>query len=228
MDMTQSRIDPVPKLILLDVYQTLLDLSDIERRVNALLDSKRGFDIWFERFMQYCFVDNCTAQFHDFLSIAHATLEMSLIQFDRKSGIPQIDDVLERLKHLPLHDGVSEGLSLLIDKGFRLAALTNAPHAVVMDRMERTGLISYFENVLYAEQVGKYKPCLEVYEWAAKSLGTAPSEVLLVSSHGWDLAGAAQAGMQTAYLRRERQSLYPLAAPPLFSCNDLADLARQF
>jgi len=224
--MTQSD-EAKPKVILLDVYETLLDLSDFERKVNSLLDSKRGFDIWFERLMKYCFVDNCTGRFHDFLSIARATLEMSMVQFEKRPDSDDIEDVLERLKHLPLHEGVPEGLSKLIDKGFRLAALTNAPYQIVMDRMERTGLISYFEKVMSAEQVKKYKPGVDVYKWAAKSLNVAISDILLVSSHSWDLEGASIAGMRTAYLIHDKILYYPLASPPEFKCKTLVELAER-
>jgi 2-haloacid dehalogenase len=139
----------------------------------------------------------------------------------------EINTLLELLKHLPIQDCVQEGLSILHDKGFRIAALTNIPQKTVIDRMERTGLVSYFESVLSAEHVKKYKPCVEVYEWAASKLKVAIGEILLVSSHGWDIAGGANAGMQTAYIKQDKQMLYPLAPAPTFTCDNLVDLANQ-
>ena len=66
-----------PRLILFDVYETLIDMNEMEKRVNHLMNSKRGYQIWFELFMQYCFVDNCTVQFNNFTSIAKATMGMA-------------------------------------------------------------------------------------------------------------------------------------------------------
>lgn len=74
----------LPSLILLDVYETILDMSDIERRVNQIMNSKRGYALWFELFMQYTFVDNSIVQFHDFASIAGGTLQMTARMLDRK------------------------------------------------------------------------------------------------------------------------------------------------
>ncbi len=216
-----------PKLILLDVYETLLDMADVERRVNKLLDNKRGYTIWFELFMQYCFVDSCMVQFHPFASIARATLQMAAKTLGEKLDEEATGGLLELLKHLPAKDGVQEGLSLLHDNGYRIAALTNSPQQIVMDRMERTGLVSYFEEVLSAEHVKKYKPCIEVYDWAAGKLGVGLHEILLVSAHSWDIAGAANAGMQTAYVLQPAQMLYPLAPLPDYTCKNLADLAGQ-
>lgn len=216
-----------PKVIILDVYETLLDMSDVERKVNNLLDSTKGYMLWFELFVQYLFVDNCTGKFNNFVSIAKATMLMTARKMGRTVKEDDIDFVLELLKHLPVHEQVQEGLSELNDLGYRIAALTNSPEAVVYERMEPTGLISYFEHVLSAEKIKKYKPCLEVYEWAVKKMGVAPREAMLVSAHGWDLAGAANAGLQTAYMKQNRQMLYPLAPSPDLVCINLKDLAAK-
>ena len=217
----------MPHVILLDVYETLLDMSGVERRVNTLMDSKRGYIIWLELFMEYCFVDNCTVQFNDFSSIAKATMQMTGATLNRKVDEFDINEILELLKQLPVRDGVPQGLSLLNDMGFRVAALTNSPEQTVRHRMESTGLVSYFEKVLSAERVRKYKPCIEVYTWAAEQMDVQLADILLVSSHGWDIAGAANAGMQTAYMKHDGQTLYPLAPTPNITCSTLEDLTHQ-
>lgn len=216
-----------PKLILTDVYETLLDMSEVQRRTNLLFDSKRGYTIWFELFMEYCFVDNCIKQFNDFDSIAKATMQMTAKTLGRSVADEDIVAVLELLKHLAVNDCVQQGLSMLQDQSFRIAALTNAPEKTVRERMERTGLISYFETVLSAEHVKKYKPDIEVYQWALKKLQVEPEEVIMVTSHGWDIAGAANAGMRTAYLSKTTQVLYPLTPQPDIRCKDLEELARK-
>ncbi|HET7897685.1 MAG TPA: haloacid dehalogenase type II [Flavisolibacter sp.] len=216
-----------PRVLILDVYETLLDMSDVERKVNMVFNSSKGYTIWFELFMQSCFVDNCIRQFHEFATLAKASMEMTAQKLGRTIESDTIDDVMEMLKHLPVHENVQEGLSLLNDMGYRIAALTNSPKYTIDERMEPTGLISYFEAVLSAEQAKQYKPMLEIYEWAAKKLRVAPEEALLVSSHGWDIAGGAAAGMKTAFIQRGKQALYPLAPKPNFVCKDLMELAHQ-
>lgn len=221
----KSRVKPT--LILLDVYETLLDMSPIEKKVNALLDSKRGYAIWFELFMQYCFVDNCLSQFNDFTSVAKATLKMTGAILGEKVTDDDTGEVLHLLNHLPVKEGVPEGLSQLHDGGFRIAALTNSSQHIVEDRMEMTGLISYFEAVLSAEHVKKYKPALEVYQWAMHELNVVPEEVLVVSAHAWDVAGAANAGMQTVYLKEAGPIFYPLMPEPTLQSETLEKLVQQ-
>ncbi|WP_132055601.1 haloacid dehalogenase type II [Pseudocnuella soli] len=214
--MATDKDDFKPGLILFDVYETLMDMSNIQRRINSVLDSKRGFTIWFELLMQYCFLDNCVGQFHPFPDICKATLHMSAKSLGKTVSDHEVDDMLHLMKHLPLHDGVPEALSALKDAGYRLAALTNAPAQVVQERMERTGLISYFDGVMSGEEIKKFKPACEVYQWAAQKMAVPTDDCLLVTAHPWDVAGAHYAGMKTAFIQRPQQMAYPLAPPPDF------------
>src|SRR5947199_2509048 len=198
-----------PKVLLFDVYGTLLDMEDVENRLNRLLDSKRGYLIWFQMFMQYCFVDNCTNQFNSFHSIAAATMQMAGKALGTTIEPAEINNVLDLLKQVPLHEGMQNGFSELVKYDYRIAALTNSSEKIIKERMERTGIISYFEIVLSAEHVKKYKPCIEAYQWATQQLKVLPQEVLLITSHGWDITGGANAGMLTAYMNKGHEVLYP-------------------
>lgn len=147
--------------------------------------------------------------------------------FRRQITEVQINDSLAMLRHLPIHETAQQGLSDLYNQNFRIAALTNSSEPIVRERMERTGLISYFEEVLSAGQIKKYKPATEVYRWAAEKLNIEPDRVLMASLHSWDIAGAETAGMQTAFINQENEILYPLCPAPRFVCKNLAELAEQ-
>jgi 2-haloacid dehalogenase len=215
-----------PNVILLDVYETILDMSEIERQVNHMLDSRRGYRFWLALLMQYSFMDNCIGDFHDFPSIAKATLQMAGKYLHVPVAEDEVDDVLHLMKQLPLHDGVPEGLSRLNEQGFRVVALTNTPKEIVRERMQRTGLISYFEAVLSGEEIKKNKPACEVYQWAARKLEVAPTDCLMVTAHDWDVAGAHKAGMETVYIQRPGQMMYPLGPSPTFSAHNLMQVAQ--
>jgi len=214
-----------PQVLVFDVYGTLLDMAEVERKINLITDSKRGYVIWFEMFMQYCFANNSLDSFQDFISIARATLQMTGRQLGRTIPDTEANEVMERLKQLPVHEEVQGCLSELNDQGYRITALTNAPEKIFCDRMERTGLISYFEAVWSAETVQKYKPDRRVYEWAAEKLNVALPDMLMITSHGWDVAGAKNAGMRTAFIKRSRQLLYPLSPEPDVVCSSLTELS---
>lgn len=214
------------EVLLFDVYGTLLDMNDIKKKVNRLLDSKRGFILWSEMLMHYSLVANATEHQH-FADIAKASMKMAARSLDISFTNDGFVEIMELLKHLPLQEGVQEGLSILKDKNYKFAALTNFPLSIVIERMERTGLISYFENILSADEIGKYKPHKESYLKVLEKTRTVPGSVLMITSHGWDIAGAMHSGMEAAYIERGGEILFPLSPPPRFIAKDITALARQ-
>lgn len=71
-----------------------------------------------------------------------------------------------------------------------------------------------------------YKPNLKVYQWAAHKVQTPIEDTMLVAAHGWDITGAQNATMQTAFISRKGQSLYPLATKPSYVFADIQELAN--
>ena len=90
--------------------------------------------------------------------------------------------------------------------------------------MTNAGLTTFFEALLSVESVGKYKPHADVYRWAAGRAGADVSECLLVAAHGWDVAGAAWAGMRTAFVARPGQQVFPLGPTIDITVPSLAEL----
>ena len=129
---------------------------------------------------------------------------------------------------LPCH-GIVVGplLKRLLDAGFRMATLTNSPAAGVQAQTRHAGIDAFFEKQLSVESVGRFKPDRSVYEWAAREMGVAPADCMLVAAHGWDVAGAQWAGLRSAFIAREGQQKFPLAEPPEIDVADLSTLAEK-
>ncbi len=215
-----------PSVILFDVNETLMDMSPLKKKVNNILNSKRGFRIWFGMLLQYSLVDNCTGQYHDFSAIADATLDMAAKALEKEIEEDDKKEALALMKKLSAYADVEKGLKLLKEAGFRLAALTNSPMPTLTAQLQHSGLTTYFEATLSIDAVQKYKPATESYQYAARTLGVSTSEIIMVAAHGWDIAGAMQAGLQAAFIERKGQSLYPLASKPQFVCEDLVEFAN--
>ena len=121
---------------------------------------------------------------------------------------------------------VEKELKLLKAAGFRLATLTNLAMPTQVAQLTHAGLAKYFEQMLSIDEVKKYKPAFETYQYAAKKLGVGTENMLMVAAHGWDLAGAMTAGMQTAFIERIGQALYSLEAKPQYTGKDLVVIAN--
>jgi 2-haloacid dehalogenase len=126
----------------------------------------------------------------------------------------------ERVKSLPAFPDVADGLKALT---LPRAVLSNGTVDGLEALVDSAGL--RFDHLLAAEQVGRYKPAPELYGLAAKAFACPLERVLMVSSNEWDLAGAAQAGMRTAWVRRGREPSWPLGVEPDVVVEDLAALA---
>jgi 2-haloacid dehalogenase len=122
-----------------------------------------------------------------------------------------IDDALEAARALPAYPDTAPGLEALAGAGHRLAVLTNSGAEAGRRTLEGNGLAGRFERILGVDAVGSFKPHPSVYRYALDELRCDPPDVTFVSAHAWDLAGAAHAGMRTAFVERDerRGSVYP-------------------
>jgi len=130
------------------------------------------------------------------------------------------------IRKLSAYSDVEKGLKLLKDAGYRLATLSNSPSQTLIVQLEYAGINNYFEAILSIDATKKYKPSLETYQYAAQTLGVNTNQVLMVAAHGWDIAGALQAGMMAAFVERKGQSLYPLSPTPQYIGKDLVEIAK--
>lgn len=100
---------------------------------------------------------------------------------------------------LPAWADVTDGV-VRLGLRFTLCALSNGGFAQLTNLVKNAGL--RFDCVLGADVAKHYKPDVQIYRSAAELLDVAPSEVLMVAAHGWDLDGARAAGFRTAYVAR--------------------------
>ncbi|MEC3978264.1 haloacid dehalogenase type II [Amycolatopsis sp. H20-H5] len=84
--------------------------------------------------------------------------------------------------------------------GYVTVALSNGGFALLTRLVKKAGL--RFDAILSAELARQYKPSPEPYQTAARLLDVQPERILMVASHNWDLAGARQAGLRTAFVER--------------------------
>lgn len=118
-------------------------------------------------------------------------------------GIVMAEDAaadLNRIWHRlrPWPDSVA-GLARL-KASFIITTLSNGNLSLLVAMAKHAGLP--WDAVLSAELFGHYKPDPEVYLGAARLLGLAPPQVMLVACHPSDLRAAAACGLRTGYVPR--------------------------
>lgn len=103
-----------------------------------------------------------------------------------------------------------------------LASLTNGNAD-----LSRIGLQDHFVHHVCSRDSGMAKPDRRIFEAAATLLGVAPAQILHVGDDPqMDVVGARDAGLQTAWINRERRP-WPteLGPPPALDLPDLTALA---
>lgn len=203
-----------PEIIVFDLNETLLDLTPLRQSVGEALGGRPELaSLWFTTLLQHSLVTTVADRYRNFDEIGAACLRMIAegqgIGLDRDTAAR----CLAPMRSLPPHPDVIPALDRLRDDGFRLATLTNSSRAVLADQIGHGALVGYFEALLSVEEVGFYKPHPHVYRWAARRLGVDVSDCLMVAAHGWDVAGAAWAGMRTAFVARPGRKPFSLGPP---------------
>ncbi|MGJ5071669.1 haloacid dehalogenase type II [Bradyrhizobium oligotrophicum] len=117
------------------------------------------------------------------------------------TGLTEADlDHLTRGWHRlhPWADSVA-GLTRLKSK-YIIAPLSNGNVALLTNMAKFAGLP--WDLILSAELFAHYKPDPETYLGAARLLGLAPGEVMMVAAHNNDLEAAQRYGLKTAFVAR--------------------------
>ncbi len=117
-------------------------------------------------------------------------------------------------------------LDQLKDAGYKLVSFTNSSNEGVKKQFEYAGLLEFFDKRLSVEDVGKFKPFAETYNWAAQKMGVKPEECMLIAAHGWDVAGAMWANWRAAFISRPGQQIFPLAPVTEIAEPDLQVIAH--
>lgn len=204
-----------PKILFLDVNETLLDLTPLKKSVGAALNGKEELlPLWFTSMLQYSLVNTVADRYEHFTKIGAATLQMVAKNQGIDLTMQQADEAIAPIRSLPPHPDVRPAMEALKDAGFKIVTLTNSSSSGVEQQMKNSDLQPFLSDRLSVESVGYFKPHPHVYRWAARKMQTDISDCMLVAAHGWDIAGALWAGMRGAFLSRPGKQLYPLAPVP--------------
>ncbi|CAA6677246.1 MULTISPECIES: haloacid dehalogenase type II [unclassified Lentimonas] len=219
---------PTPKVIVFDVNETLLDLTPLKVSVGKALGGREDLlPLWFSTMLHYSLVETLSGSYHGFGEIGSAALRMLAEKHGIElSGEGATASIVPALQSLPPHADVVAGLKALAAQGGRLVTLSNSSSDETSAALRNAGLIDLLEQSYSVESVRKYKPHPDVYNGVLSDLGVQPHEVLMVAAHAWDLMGAKNVGLQTAFVKRPGAIGYPLAQQPDHVVEDLLQLAE--
>ena len=153
----------MPRILVFDVNETLLDLKALEPHFERVFGDKTMLREWFNQVIQFAEALTLAGDYRNFGDVARAALEMTAEAQRVRLSAEDAQQIVGDIRNLPPHPEVPKALSRLKSAGFRMVTLTNSPPAVVDAQMKQANLQEYFERNFSVETVRRYKPAPEPY-----------------------------------------------------------------
>jgi len=107
-------------------------------------------------------------------------------------------------RRIPAYRGVRATLEALLSNGLRIAVISDFP---VERKLRYLGLDDIVECAFSSEETGYLKPNPEPFLELSHRLGLSAGEIMYVGNHyKYDILGAKEAGMRSAYLSGRRSA----------------------
>jgi len=213
------------KACVFDAYGTLFDVhSAVGKHRPRLGDLADPVSIvWRTKQLEYTWLRSLMGHHADFWKVTQDALDFA---FDMH-GIDNPDlhrDLMEAYLKLDCYPEVPEALSVLKNRGFKLAILSNGTPAMLGAAVKNSGIGGLIQENFSVEDVGIFKPDPRVYQLAVYGLSVRPGEIVFQSSNAWDAAGASAFGFKVAWVNRFGQSKERLPGHPDAEIKHLMEL----
>jgi 2-haloacid dehalogenase len=188
--------------IVFDAYGTLYDVQSMLARAEALCPHKGELltQLWRLKQLEYTWLRSLMHEYEDFWDVTRAALDFAL----RAASVEPADGIraplMESYLNLDPYPEASDALAAL--DGHKLAILSNGSPRMLRELLANSGLDRWIGAALSVDAVRAYKPHPSCYALVEPALGVAKSDVLFVSSNGFDAAGAKAFGFRVAWIRR--------------------------
>ena len=218
-----------------DAYGTLFDVN-AAARIAANEPNREVFkevwpsvsSIWRMKQLQYTWLRSMTESYIDFWSITQNSLDFALETHDLQNDLELKERLLALYWELQPYAEVSRILKELKKNGIKTAILSNGSPEMLSGAVKSSNLDEDIDEIISVETVKVFKPSAQVYRQVENTIGCSKSNVLFVSSNGWDIAGAAAFGFKTAWVNRLQDPIDRLPHKPMHIVEELTSIPSFF
>ena len=133
----------------------------------------------------------------------------------------ELDSVYRRLRP---YRHVRELITSLRDRGVKTAVLSDFP---VANKLEYLGLQGLWDCIHSSEESGYLKPRREAFELLVDCLGESPGHIVYIgNNYEYDIVGANNVGLMTAYLSTKAGLKRKYSAIPTFEFTNYEALSK--
>ncbi|MBW4710352.1 haloacid dehalogenase type II [Roseobacter sp. YSTF-M11] len=214
-----------------DAYGTLFDVAAAARQAASEPDFAQLSDTWpalaehwRNKQLQYTWLRAVVGAHDDFWNVTQQGLDWAL----EKTGLDGDPALRERLLalywQLEAYPEVPGMLHRLKAGGMQTAILSNGSPDMLQGAVASAGIADVLDDTLSVETVGVFKPDEKVYDLVGRRFGCDKTEVLFVSSNGWDAGCATGYGFVTAWVNRANDPVDRLPWVPQHVLSDLTGI----
>ncbi len=214
-----------------DAYGTLFDVAAAARLAAQEGRFPKLADRWVElanhwrlKQLQYTWLRAVADAHTDFWQVTQNGLDWALEAAGLEGDPALRQRLLDLYWQLQAYPEVPAMLRALKQAGLHTAILSNGSPEMLKGAVQSAGISDLLDDVLSVEAVGIFKPAASVYQLVEDRFGCDRSEVLFVSSNGWDAGCAAGYGFQTAWVNRAGEPLDRLPWTPAHILTDLGPI----
>jgi 2-haloacid dehalogenase len=199
------------KAVVFDAYGTLFDVYAVTARLEACCPGQGSAiaQLWRDKQIEYSRLVSLSdpsaagsCYYESFWSITCKALNYALMRFDRTLSEGQIKSVLDQYYALDPFPENADVLSALKTRDMTTAILSNGDPGMLSGAVTGAGFDHLIDHVLSVDEVRQFKTTPQAYALVEQRLGVKPTEVLFVSSNGWDILGAQWFGFRTCWINR--------------------------
>ena len=215
------------KVCVFDAYGTLFDVAAAARALAGQPGREEFAKVWQQvaadwrqKQLSYSWLRAVARDHCDFWQVTQDGLDWAL----ERAGLADVElrEALLRLYwELEAYPEVPAMLAAIKAGGLRTAILSNGSPEMLDGAVRSAGIGGDLDAVLSVEDVGIFKPDARVYDLVGARFDCAPSEVLFVSSNGWDAAFGSAYGFDTLWVNRAGEPVDRLGSKPGRIAQDL-------
>lgn len=210
------------KSVVFDVIGTLFSLDRLRAELRELHAPDGALELWFGQSLRDFFAVSHAGGYVPLEQVLEAALPRALATLDVDVDAGRAGQVVAAMAELELAPGGREATAALRDAGCALVALSNGSLEATTGLLRRAGLLDAFAAVRSCDEIAVSKPAPAAYALARER---ADGELWMVAAHAWDIAGAARAGLRTAWVSAVEGEYLAAYPPPDVVAGDLAEAA---
>lgn len=207
--LSSDMTDPTGEALCFDMYGTLCDTSSVAAALGEHLDVAAEFvadvdALWRRTQLRYAQQIALMDAHRPFSTVTERALDYALDFYDLDPSETARREIVAAYDDLDPYPDAADALAEL-GWDYPVVVLSNGDPEMLETLAENAGLAGHLDDIVSAHEVRTFKPDPAVYENAAERLDRPLGDCRLVSSNPWDVAGAANAGMATAWVNRTRE-----------------------